>query len=192
MGPWGRRRRGTCSPARSRERTVGAQECTQIGENGLSTPFWGICVHCCVAGVARADGGGAGVCTDWRKWPLGIVSGHLCTLLRRGGRASGRGGAGVYTDWRKWPLGAVLGHLCTLLRRGGRASGRWGHNSVHRLAEMASRRRSGAFVYTVATPGCVGWRERRRREVGVFTEASTHTNPEESESNQCFFVGEER
>ena len=25
----------------------GAQECTQIGENGLSTPFWGICVHCC-------------------------------------------------------------------------------------------------------------------------------------------------
>ena len=158
MGPWGRRRRGTCSPARSRERTVGAQECTQIGENGLSTPFWGICVHCCVAGVARADGGGAGVCTDWRKWPLGIVSGHLCTLLRRGGRASGR----------------------------------WGHNSVHRLAEMASRRRSGAFVYTVATPGCVGWRERRRREVGVFTEASTHTNPDGSESNQCFFVGEER
>ena len=62
------------------------QECTQIGENGLSEPFWGICVHCCVAGS----------------------------------------------------------------------------------------------------------RERRRREVGVFTEASTHTNPEESESNQCFFVGEER
>ena len=25
------------------------QECTQIGENGLSTPFWGICVHCCAA-----------------------------------------------------------------------------------------------------------------------------------------------
>ena len=162
-GPWGRRRRGTCSPARSRERTVGAQECTQIGENGLSTPFWGICVHCCVAGVARADGGGAGVYTDWLKWPLGVVSGHLCTLLRRGVRASGR----------------------------------WGHNSVHRLAKMASRRSSGAFVYTVATRGsrerpwgaqectqigenglsepfwgicvhccdasCIGWREWRRR-----------------------------
>ena len=157
-GPWGRRRRGACSPARSRERTVGTQECTQIGENGLSTPFWGICVHCCVAGIARAA----------------------------------VGGAGVYTDWRKWPLDAVLGHLCTLLRRGDRASGRWGHNSVHRLAKMASRRRFGAFVYTVATPGCVGWRERRRREVGVFIEASTHTNLEGSESNQRFFVGEER
>ena len=157
-GPWGRRRRGACDPARSRERPWGTQECTQIGENGLSTPFRGICVHCCDAGVARAA----------------------------------VGGAGVYTDWRKWPLDAVSGHLCTLLRRGGRASGRWGHNSVHRLAKMASRRRSGAFVYTVATPGCVGWRERRRREVGVFTEASTHTNPEESESNQRFFVGEER
>ena len=27
----------------------GTQECTQIGENGLSGPFWGICVHCCDA-----------------------------------------------------------------------------------------------------------------------------------------------
>ena len=165
-GPWGRRRRGTCSPARWRERTVGTRECTQIGENGLSAPFRGICVHCCVAGVARADGGDTT----------------------------------VYTDWRKWPLGAVLGHLCTLLRRGGRTSGRWGRRSVHRSEKMGSRRRFGAFVYTVASrfvytvamPGCVGSRERRRREVGVFTETSTHTNPEESESNQCFFVGKER
>ena len=101
----------------SRERPWGTQECTQIGENGLSTPFWGICVHCCDAGVARADGGGKG----------------------------------VYTDRRKRPLDAVLGHLCTLLRRGDCASGRWGQRSVHRLAKMASRRRSGAFVYTVAT-----------------------------------------
>ena len=28
---------------------VGTQECTQIGQNGLSVPFWGICVHCCDA-----------------------------------------------------------------------------------------------------------------------------------------------
>ena len=27
----------------------GTQECTQIGENGLSEPFWGTCVHCCDA-----------------------------------------------------------------------------------------------------------------------------------------------
>ena len=29
--------------------TVGTQECTQIGQNGPSAPFWGICVHCCDA-----------------------------------------------------------------------------------------------------------------------------------------------
>ena len=59
------------------------QECTQIGENGLSTPFWGICVHCCAARIVRADGGDAGVYTDWRKRSLDAVLGHLCTLLRR-------------------------------------------------------------------------------------------------------------
>ena len=30
---------------------VGAQECTQIGQNGLSAPFWGVCVHCCAVGL---------------------------------------------------------------------------------------------------------------------------------------------
>ncbi len=80
-GPWGRRCRGTRGPARSREQVwVGEQECTQIGENGLSAPFRGICVHCCAVVDRRGD---AGVYTDWRKWPLGPVLGHLCTLLRR-------------------------------------------------------------------------------------------------------------
>ena len=135
-------------------------------------------------------GGDAGVYTDRWKWPLGAVLGHLCTLLRRCGqpwvcrsvhrlakmasrrrfgafvytvatcedRSSGRGDAGVYTDWRKRPLDAVSGHLCTLLRRCGQP---WVCRSVHGLAKMASRRRFGAFVYTVATR---------------FAEASTHTN----------------
>ena len=34
--------------------------------------------------------GDAGVYTDWRKWPLGAVLGHSCTLLRRCGQARGR------------------------------------------------------------------------------------------------------
>ena len=59
---------------------VGMQECTQIGENGLSVLFWGIRVHCCAVADRRGD---AGVYTDWQKWPLGAVLGHLCTLLRR-------------------------------------------------------------------------------------------------------------
>ena len=59
---------------------VATQECTQIGENGLSTPFWGTCVHCCAVADNR---GYARVYTDWPRWPLDAVSGHLCTLLRR-------------------------------------------------------------------------------------------------------------
>ena len=59
---------------------VGAKECTQIGENGPSEPFWGICVHCCAV-VGRR--GSKGVYTDRRKRPYGAVLGHLCTLLRR-------------------------------------------------------------------------------------------------------------
>ena len=59
---------------------VGTQECTQIGGNGLSTPFRGICVHCCAVADNR---GYARVYTDWHKWTLDAVSGHLCTLLRR-------------------------------------------------------------------------------------------------------------
>ena len=42
-----------------------------------------------VAPPGRASGrGDAGVYTDRRKWSLGSVLGHLCTLLRREGRAS--------------------------------------------------------------------------------------------------------
>ena len=63
--------------------SVGTQECTQIGKNGLSGLFWGIRVHCCDS---------------------------------RGLRASP-----------------------------------WGRRSVHKSAKMASRRRFGSFVYTVAT-----------------------------------------
>ena len=36
----------TVAPLRT---TVDMQECTQIGENGLSTLVWGVRVHCCDA-----------------------------------------------------------------------------------------------------------------------------------------------
>ena len=54
--------------------TVGTQECTQIGGNGPSGPFWGVCVHCCDAS-----------CVEWHerlsrhgvpapppRWPLSL------------------------------------------------------------------------------------------------------------------------
>ena len=59
---------------------VVTQECTQIGENGLSTPFRGTCVHCCAVADNR---GYAGVYTDRRKRPLDAGLGRSCTLLRR-------------------------------------------------------------------------------------------------------------
>ena len=61
---------------------VGTQECTQVGENGLSALFLAICVHCCNVRVVRAGRGDARVYTDRREWPLDTVFCHLCTLLR--------------------------------------------------------------------------------------------------------------
>ena len=60
-------------PTRSREGTVGTQECTQIGENGLSESFWGICVHCCDASFTmRITSGGTSTSTTMacRRRPL--------------------------------------------------------------------------------------------------------------------------
>ena len=47
---------------------LGSQQCTQIGQNGLSGPFWSICVHCCDARVViriatRAAPGGMSAST---------------------------------------------------------------------------------------------------------------------------------
>ena len=45
------------------------QECTQIGENSLSEPFWAIRVHCCDARVA-SGGTSAPAAMVCRQWPL--------------------------------------------------------------------------------------------------------------------------
>ena len=96
---------------------VGTQECTQIGQNGPSEPFWGIRVHCWTVGL------GCG-------WPWDRNSVHKWEdrVSRR------RIGAFVYTvgPWSS----------C------GQARGR---RSVHRSTEMTPRSRFRAFVYTVAT-----------------------------------------
>ena len=60
--PW---RRG------GRHRHAATQECTQIGETGLSDPFWGTCVHCCDASFTmRITSGGTSTSTTmacrWR------------------------------------------------------------------------------------------------------------------------------
>ena len=42
---------------------VGTQECTQIDGNGLSGPFWGVCVHCWAVAPLRT-GAGTQECTQ--------------------------------------------------------------------------------------------------------------------------------
>ena len=44
--------------------TVGTQECTQIGQNGPSEPFRGICVHCC---DASRDTNRDASCARWHE-----------------------------------------------------------------------------------------------------------------------------
>ena len=65
---------------------VGTQECTQIGQNGLSAPFWGICVHCCDASCnASRNTNRDASCVRWHeclnhhgvpaappRWPLSL------------------------------------------------------------------------------------------------------------------------
>ena len=103
---------------RGRHRPGGAQECTQIDENGPSEPFWGICVHCCAVGL------GCGWPWDHNsvhKWEDRASPHRIGAFVYTVGPwawvVGGLGIAIVYTDRRKWPLGVVLGHLCTLLRR---------------------------------------------------------------------------
>ena len=69
--------------------------------------------------------------TDRRKRPLGAVLGHLCTLLRRGGCASGPWRHNSVHRSPKRPHGAVSGHLCTLLR----------HRQRRELSRSPRRRR---------------------------------------------------
>ena len=63
----------------------GDKECTQIGENGLSAPFWGICVHCCDASRVGWNEGldrhGAPAASP--RWPPPLWSGKQALRERR-------------------------------------------------------------------------------------------------------------
>ena len=150
------------------------QECTQIGQNGLSVSFWGICVHCCDVVVRRGD---ATVYTNGRIGPLGAVSGHSCTLLGCCAVVDRRGDATVYTDCRKRPLRTGLGHLCTLLRCESRCELRRELRQVARAPQSPRRAGGASSLAPPAWSGRQALREWRRCQAGIFAEASTHTNP---------------
>ena len=63
-------------------------------------------------------------------------------------------GPQVRAPWHRGDYGAV--DVVGPVAPPGRTSSRGGHGSVHRSAEMAPRRRFGAFVYTVASQAALG------------------------------------
>ena len=124
--------------------------------------------------------GGLGIATVYtngRIGPLRAGLGRLCTLLGCCAVASSRGDAGVYTDRLKWSLGVVLGHLCTLLRRESRYESRHELRQVVRAPQSPRRAGASSSLAPLAWSGRQTLREWRRCQVGIFAEASTHTNP---------------
>ena len=123
--------------------------------------------------------GGLGIAivyTNGRIGPLRAVWGRLCTLLGCCAVVVRRGDATVYTDRPKWPLGATLGHLCTLLRRESRCELRRELRQVARVPQPPRRAGGASSLAPPAWSGRRALREWRRCQVGIFAEASTHTN----------------
>ena len=117
------------------------------------------------------------VYTNGRIGPFRAGLGRLCTLLGCCAVASSRGDAGVYTNRWKWPLGAISGHLCTLLRRESRYELRRELRQVARAPQPPWRAGGAPSVAPLAWSGRQTLSEWRRCQVGIFAEASTHTNP---------------
>ena len=117
--------------------TAGAvrQECTRIGGNGLSAPFWGICVHCCDAirrGVHKCPT--LQPATHVKTHSGGLALTERRSLRRRrhrdvterrtlGGRRHGK----AHSACGRWLCReAIFADLCTLLHTHGRSRDRAG------------------------------------------------------------------
>ena len=87
--PWHHRAMGPSTSwdqwPRSVTRAVGTQECTQIGQNGLSASFWGIRVHCWAVAPLRT-GAGTQECTqidgNGPSEPFWDICVHCCDASR--------------------------------------------------------------------------------------------------------------
>ena len=154
------------------------QECTQIGGNGPSGPFWDICVHCWAVGLGCGWPWDRNSVHEWedRASPRRFGA-FVYTVAPCEDRASDRGDAGVYTDRWKWPLEAVSGHLCTLLRRESRYESRRELRQMARAPQSPRRAGASSSLAPLAWSGRQTLREWRRCQGGIFAEASTHTNP---------------
>ena len=146
------------------------QECTQIGGNGLSAPFWGICVHCCAVSLGCEWPWDRNSVHKWEDWASRRRFGAFVYTVAPWARVvGGLGIAIVYTNGRIGPLRTGLGRLCTLLRR-----------ELRQAARAPQPPRCAGGAPSLAPPAWSGrqaLREWRRCQVGILAEASTHTNP---------------
>ena len=154
------------------------QECTQIGQNGLSAPFWGVCVHCCAVGLGCGWPWDRNSVHKWedRASPHRIEA-FVYTVAPWVWVVGGLGIAIVYTNGRIGPLRAVLGRLCTLLRRESRYESQRELRQVARAPQPPRRAGGASSLAPLAWSGRQTLSERRRCQVGILAEALTHTNP---------------
>ncbi len=149
LPPWrrGRHRQGGVGVT---ARAV-TQECTQIGQNGLSAPFWGVCVHYWAVGLGCGWPWDRNSVHKWedRASPRRIGAFvYTVGLLRCCGQTWGRNS--VHRSPKTASQRRFGAFVYTVAARGS-CEQPWGVRSVHRSVEMASPRQIGAFVYTIAT-----------------------------------------
>ena len=189
--PWHHRAMGPSTSWDQRPRpvtrAVGTQECTQIGQNGLSASFWGIRVHCWAVAPLRA-GAGMQECTqigqNGLSAPFWGVCVHCCAV-----------GLGCGWPWdrnsvHKWedraPRRRIRAFVYTVATRVAiRIATRVAPGGTSAPTAMACRRHPSRWA-PLPWSGRQTLREWRRREVGVFAEASTHTNPRGANSWASF------
>ena len=151
-GPWGRRRRGTSGPARSRVRLWGRRSVHRSTEMGSRRRI------------------GAFV--------------YTVGLWRRCGQARGR--RSVHRSTEMAPRSRFRAFVYTVATRVAiRIATRVAPGGTSAPTAMACRRHPSRWA-PLPWSGRQTLREWRRREVGVFAEASTHTNPRGANSWASF------
>ena len=124
-------------------------------------------------------GDDAGVYTNRWKWPLGSVSGRLCTLLRLARIVRTAVGTQECTqidgNGLSAPFRGICVHCCDASRDTNRDA-----SCLCQVARAPQPPRRAGGAPSLAPPAWSGrqaLREWRRCQAGIFAEASTHTNP---------------
>ena len=109
--------------------------------------------------------------------PRGRFGAFVYTVAPWAWVVGGLGIATVYTNGGIGPLRTGLGHLCTLLRRESRYELQRELCQVARAPRPPRRAGGASSLAPPAWSGRQALSERRRCQVGILAEASTHTNP---------------